>query len=93
MHLPEGDGPRCTTSVRGNSLKQWGMVGRPGPSPPLAEVTREVRSGYDSLVPGFRSSPHSAATETNFENQNGTSKHMILVPFFDLKFLGRVCRK
>ncbi len=48
---------------------------------------------YRALVPRFRSSWYIAAPSgTNFGSKRGTSKHMILVPLFDLKFLKLVCR-
>jgi len=35
---------------------------------------------------------HCGTSDTNFGSKRGTSKHMILVPLFDLKFLKSVCR-
>src|SRR5690242_16065483 len=52
------------------------------------------RGSTMGLVPRFRSSWYIAATtDTNFASKRGTSKHMVRVPLFDLKFLTEFCGK
>jgi hypothetical protein len=48
----------------------------------------ELSARRAQLVPRFRSSSYtSAASDTNFGSEKGTSRFMIPVPLFDLKFL------
>ena len=71
---------------RGSALAKQDLAG---------EVIETFDGGTDgeaddrgALVPRFRSSSYIAApSDTNFGSNRGTSKHMILVPLFDLKFL------